>query len=43
MENVAAVAVELTEVDIRDIETAAFQVTVQGARYSDAAQRMINR
>lgn len=42
-ENVAATAVELTESDLREIETAASQITVQGARYSEAAQRMINR
>ena len=42
-ENVAAAAVELTEGDLRDIEEAASQITVQGARYSEAAQRMINR
>jgi aryl-alcohol dehydrogenase-like predicted oxidoreductase len=42
-ENVAAAAVELTPGDIRDIETAASQIDVQGARYSEAAQRMINR
>jgi aryl-alcohol dehydrogenase-like predicted oxidoreductase len=42
-ENVAAPAVELTAVDLRDIESAASQIEVQGARYSEAAQRMINR
>src|SRR5947209_6469749 len=42
-ENVAAAAVELTPDDIRDIETAASQIDVQGARYSEAARRMINR
>jgi aryl-alcohol dehydrogenase-like predicted oxidoreductase len=42
-ENVAAAAVELTPNDIRDIETAASQIEVRGARYSEAAQRMINR
>jgi aryl-alcohol dehydrogenase-like predicted oxidoreductase len=42
-ENVAAAAVELTEGDLRDIESAASQITVQGARYSEGAQRMINR
>ncbi|HEV7509312.1 MAG TPA: aldo/keto reductase [Thermoanaerobaculia bacterium] len=42
-ENVAAAAVELTEGDLRDIESAASQITVQGARYSESAQRMINR
>jgi aryl-alcohol dehydrogenase-like predicted oxidoreductase len=42
-ENVAAAAVELDESDLRDIEGAASQIKVQGARYSEAAQRMINR
>jgi aryl-alcohol dehydrogenase-like predicted oxidoreductase len=42
-ENVAAVAVELTDGDLREIESAASQITVQGAWYSEAAQRMINR
>jgi aryl-alcohol dehydrogenase-like predicted oxidoreductase len=42
-ENVAAVSVELTETDLRDIESAASQITVQGARYSEGAQRMIDR
>jgi aryl-alcohol dehydrogenase-like predicted oxidoreductase len=42
-ENVAAVDVELTAEDLREIESAAAQITVQGARYSEAAQQMINR
>lgn len=42
-ENVAAASVELTEADLRDIESAASQLTVQGARYSESAQRMIDR
>ena len=42
-ENVAAVAVKLSDDDLRAIETAASQITVQGARYPEAAQRMINR
>ncbi len=42
-ENIAAAAVELTEGDLRDINDAASGITVQGARYSEAAQRMINR
>ena len=42
-ENVAAAAVELTESDLHDIDSAASQIEVQGARYSEAAQRMINR
>jgi aryl-alcohol dehydrogenase-like predicted oxidoreductase len=42
-ENVAATTVELTEGDLRDIEAAASRITVQGARYPEAAQRLINR
>src|SRR4051812_9047717 len=42
-ENIAAVEVQLTDDDLREIETAASQITVQGARYSEAAQRLINR
>jgi aryl-alcohol dehydrogenase-like predicted oxidoreductase len=42
-ENVAAAALELSESDLREIETAASQIEVHGARYSEAAQRMINR
>jgi aryl-alcohol dehydrogenase-like predicted oxidoreductase len=42
-ENIAAAAVELSEADLRDIDRAASQITVQGARYSESAQRMINR
>ena len=40
-ENVAAADVELTADDLRDIEEA--QVEAQGARYSEANQRMIDR
>lgn len=42
-ENVAAAAVELSKDDLREIESAASGITPQGARYSEAAQRMINR
>ena len=42
-ENLAATAVELSETDLHDIDRAASQITVQGARYSESAQRMINR
>jgi aryl-alcohol dehydrogenase-like predicted oxidoreductase len=42
-ENVAATAVELAPDDIRDVETAASQIDVQGARYPEAAQQMIDR
>jgi aryl-alcohol dehydrogenase-like predicted oxidoreductase len=42
-ENVAAAAVELSEEDLREIETATSRITVQGDRYSEGAQRLINR
>jgi aryl-alcohol dehydrogenase-like predicted oxidoreductase len=42
-ENVAAAAIELSEADLREMENATSQIAVQGARYSEAAQRMINR
>ena len=42
-ENVAAVDVELTHEDLQEIETAAAQITAQGARYAEAQQRMIDR
>src|SRR5690349_8869715 len=42
-ENVGSVAIQLTADDLRDIEKAASQITLHGARYSEAAQRMINR
>ena len=42
-ENIGAAEVELTSGDLRDIESAASQITVQGARYSEGAQRLINR
>jgi aryl-alcohol dehydrogenase-like predicted oxidoreductase len=42
-ENIGAADVELTPEDLGEIESAASQITVQGARYSEGAQRMINR
>lgn len=42
-ENLGAVWVELTPEDLREIESAASQITVQGARYPESAQRMIDR
>jgi len=42
-ENVAAAAVELAADDLREIESAASRIQVQVARYSEAAQRMIDR
>jgi aryl-alcohol dehydrogenase-like predicted oxidoreductase len=42
-ENVAAASIELSEGDLLEIESATYGITVQGARYSEGAQRMINR
>ena len=42
-ENVAAASLELSKADLREIEGVTSAITVQGARYSEAAQRMINR
>jgi len=42
-ENVAAESIQLSAEDLRELENAASEITVQGARYSEAAQRMINR
>jgi aryl-alcohol dehydrogenase-like predicted oxidoreductase len=42
-ENIAAAEVELTHDDLQEIETAAAQITAQGARYTEALQRMIDR
>jgi aryl-alcohol dehydrogenase-like predicted oxidoreductase len=42
-ENIAATAVELSAGDLREIDDAAAQITVHGARYPEHLQRMINR
>jgi aryl-alcohol dehydrogenase-like predicted oxidoreductase len=42
-ENVKAADVELTAEDLADIEIAASQITIQGARYPEAMERMSNR
>jgi aryl-alcohol dehydrogenase-like predicted oxidoreductase len=42
-ENLAAASIELSDEDLREIESATSEITVQGARYSEGAQRMINR
>lgn len=42
-ENIDAASVELSEDDISDINDAAGQINLEGARYSEAAQKMINR
>jgi aryl-alcohol dehydrogenase-like predicted oxidoreductase len=42
-ENIAAEAVELTPDDLREIESAASKIIVQGARYPEHIERMSNR
>jgi aryl-alcohol dehydrogenase-like predicted oxidoreductase len=42
-ENIGAVSLKLTAHDLRELETAASQITVQGARYSEQHQKLINR
>ncbi len=39
-ENIGAVAVELTPDDLREIESAASKITIQGARYPEYLERM---
>ncbi|HTQ57372.1 MAG TPA: aldo/keto reductase [Bryobacteraceae bacterium] len=42
-ENIGALSVELTPDDVRDIETAAAKITVQGARYPEHVERLTGR
>jgi len=42
-ENIGAATVELTAQDLRDIEEAASQITVQGARYPEKLEQMTGR
>jgi hypothetical protein len=42
-ENIGAAAVELTPDDLREMESAASKITVQGARYPEHIEQMSNR
>ena len=42
-ENLGAIAVQLTEADLREINTAADNIAVQGARYPEALQKLVGR
>ncbi len=42
-ENTGAVGVELTPDDLRDIERAAAEITVEGKRYPESQERLTNR
>jgi aryl-alcohol dehydrogenase-like predicted oxidoreductase len=42
-ENLGAVNIELTEDDLRELDRITSQIKVQGARYGEGSQKMINR
>jgi aryl-alcohol dehydrogenase-like predicted oxidoreductase len=42
-ENIGAARIELTPDDLREIESAASKITVQGARYPEQLERMVDR
>ena len=42
-ENIGAVAIELTPDDLREIDSAASKITVQGARYPEKLEKMTGR
>lgn len=42
-ENLGGVAVELTQSDLQSIKEAASRITITGARYSEASERMVGR
>jgi aryl-alcohol dehydrogenase-like predicted oxidoreductase len=42
-ENIGAAAVELTREDLRQLETAASRISVQGARYPEELQKLVGR
>src|SRR5215212_7290009 len=42
-ENLGAVNVELTSEDLRELDELTSQIEIQGNRYSEAAQKMVNR
>jgi aryl-alcohol dehydrogenase-like predicted oxidoreductase len=42
-ENLGAIAIQLSEVDLTEINTAAAKIAVQGARYPEALQKLVGR
>jgi aryl-alcohol dehydrogenase-like predicted oxidoreductase len=42
-ENIGAIGVELTADDLREIDSAASNITVQGARYPEKLEKMTGR
>jgi len=43
LENIGAAEVELTTEDLRQLETAASKITLQGARYPEEQQKLVGR
>lgn len=41
-ENIGAIDIELTKADLKEIETATSQINIQGHRYSEGSQKMID-
>ena len=42
-ENLGAASLELTTDELREIETAIAEITVQGARYPESTEKLVNR
>jgi aryl-alcohol dehydrogenase-like predicted oxidoreductase len=42
-ENIGAAAIELASVDVRELESAASEIAVQGARYPEQLQKLVGR
>ena len=42
-ENLGAVSIELTPEDLRNMDSAVSKITVQGARYPEQLQQMVDR
>jgi aryl-alcohol dehydrogenase-like predicted oxidoreductase len=42
-ENIGAAAIELTPDDLRQIDSATSKIPVQGARYPENLQKLVNR
>ena len=42
-ENIGAVEIELTSGDLRELDSLTAQVKVQGARYGEGSQKLVNR
>ena len=43
LENIGAVAVDLTSEDLQELDTAASRIALQGARYPEELQKLVGR